>query len=325
MTTKGYITNSGFECGNGFAKVCLARQPGEKPRVAKVVAAYSLKRPPGLINSKSGLENDPRAFALWVDGDALWFGSDVLGGQVIRELDENKYNPDHIALLFRAALYQWGKQHKVDLADLGKLNVVCSMPPGSYKDRGLNRKASLAYQRAFNRRQSHLKIKDERGAVQVITQYGGLAREAVGYMTGATAADLTLTVDIGYGTVIYVLFNGRPEPIQMKTDNSGLLHAYLEINGVAPNLAELNVLREKGNLPDEVKMHFNAIKNRVQSFKRAYVDHTLRKITFIGGGASLMTARIKASFRQMAPEVVFKDEYVNVRSNWALAEGQHAD
>ncbi len=311
------IIPCGLDFGNDRIKVWLQGKGASLP------CAYGRKEPPQRT-LPSGVFAELQAFPLLIGDKKIWFGLDVLGGQAIREMDEGKYDADHISVLFRAVLYKWGKAHNVDLASLGTLNVWASMPPGVYADRGKKALALKAYQVAFNRRQSHLQIRDGKTAKQVVTQFGGLQREAVSTVGKKTKDKTVLVVDIGGGTIEYVMYNGGAEPIFAKTDNSGMLHAFEQVNPLNPGLAELEYLSNKSKgLPEPVKIHFNTIKNRILMIKRR-IPLDVDKIEFIGGGAEMMTPPIKATFKKLAPSVVIKRgaEYENARANWRAAGGE---
>jgi hypothetical protein len=308
----------GLDLGNGWVNICIMG------KVAKLPAAYAFQRPTGQI-LPSGLEAKSKAFLLIVGASELWFGLDVLSGPTISELDDTKYDPDHISILFRAALYAWSKRHKMDLGKLSRLGVVASMPPGAFADRQLNKRAERAYKLAFNRGQSHVQIRDGHESIQIVTQFSGLQRESIGAIASIARPNaLILIVDIGFGTVDYALFNGGSEPILSKSDNIGLAHAYEQINPANPALAELMVLRSKKTLPNEIKVHFNGIKNRVVMIRRK-LRQPIEKIAIIGGGAPLMTSPIRATFGQLTNQLVVKDEYENARANWLAAGGSDAN
>ncbi len=311
------IIPCGLDFGNSWVKLCLLG------KVAKVPQAYSLNKKPSPQMLPNGLEaNKLKAFPLLIGKSLVWFGQDVLSKPVIREMDDTKYNPEHITILFRAILYHWGITHNVDLATLGKLNIVASMPPGAYADRAKNSQAVKAYKKAFTRGKSHLQIRGPTKTSQVVTRFGGLQREAVSTVGAVSRAKtLTLIIDLGYGTNDYALFNGGSEPIFAKTDNGGLAYAYEEINPVNPAMAELAVLNNKKNLPSEILTHFSQIKNRVVMLRRK-LPQDIEKIVMVGGGAALMTAPIKADFSRLAKRVVVKDEYENARANWRAAGGE---
>ena len=312
------ITPVGFDFGNTSAKVCI------RDKFAKIPSRVGYERPLGAISTKTGLELKAAAFSLVFNSDDMfWFGQDVLGASGIQKLDMSKYDADHISILFRAVLYQWGRIHKIDLATLGKLNVVASMPPGLFQKPAQNKVATTAFKKCFNRGQSHVKIRDGRQSVQIVTKFGGLLQEAVAW--GSTVprhGKMILTVDLGGGTNDYALFNGRPLPVKTWTDNAGLLHAYSAIDPTNPAQVELNILRNKNEgLPDQVRAYYNKVKRRVQMISRA-LPKPIDQLYIVGGGATLMTARIKGHFTKLAPEVIFKNEYANAEANWRHAGGE---
>lgn len=313
-------TAVGLDFGNHDINVCI------NGLVAKLVARIAFECPPGQISEKTGQELKPKAFKLLLkDNKPFWFGPDTLSAPAIQKLDMAKYDADHISVLTRAVLYQWSKQHRQNLAALGKLNIVASMPPGLFKDPTNNKKATSAFKRAFNRGQSHVKIRDGRQSTQIVTLFGGLQREAVAFSQGLPhRGEMVLTVDLGGGTNVYALFNGSTEPIKPTplTDNAGLLHAYTAIDPLDPGGAELKVMRNrKKGLPHQLLTYYNEVERRIQMIILR-LPYPVVVIYFIGGGAALMTPAIKETFKALAPKVIFKDEYENCRANWGAAGGK---
>lgn len=317
MDQKHY-TPVGWDMGNGWWKLCCLGLVDKGP------AAYAFQEPPADI-LPSGKSAKLKAFSLQVTGRTLWFGLDILGGPVIQELDDTKYDPNHIAILFRSALYAWSTRHKIDLSTFGKLNIVSSMPPGAFADRAQHKQAERAYKAAFNRGQSHLKV----NGVQVITQFGGLQRECVSVIGSIIRAKTsTLLVDIGYGTDDFALYNGDPEPIFSKSLNTGLAHAFAQVDPANPAGAELRVLRNKQSLPPPILTHYSEIKRRIVMIRRAFAQSCpIEKIEIIGGGAELMTPPVRTMFLSLAPKVAIAKgaEYKNVRANWLAAGGKDED
>jgi hypothetical protein len=315
------IVPVGLDFGNKWLKLCIAING--KLRLTNLPAAYAIQRPSRQILPSSGKEvNRLQAFSLPVGDTVLWFGVDILGGPVFQKLDDTKYDPKHISILFKAGLYAWSQKHKVDLASLGKLNVVASMPPGAFADGKSRKLAEAAYRKAFNRGKSHLQI----DGAQVVTQFGGLQREAVGVIGSIVRAKTTtLIVDIGSGTVDYVLYNGGLSPIWAKSANVGLAHAYADINPANPNQAELDAFRNKKVLHPRIKLHFSDIEQRIVMIRRGMeTTEPVEKIVFIGGGAASMTLPIQLEFKKLAPSVVIKKaaEYQNAIENWRAAGGK---
>jgi hypothetical protein len=330
MTT---VTFAGVDMGNNWTNVCVSWPGCKEGLVAKIPSRYSYNCPPGQINT-SGQLGKPQAFPLVFSQDngndlPLWFGQDTLAIPAIQKLDDMKYDAAHISVLFRAALYQWEQthkgRHKVDLAALGKMIVVVSMPPGLFKDQKIFSKATDAYEKAFNgkSKQSHQKIRGPKRTVQIVTQFGGLQQEAVAWGADIPRRDeWILVVDLGGGTDDYALYNGSPKPRETKTSNTGLLHVYAQINPVDPGAAELEILRnKKGELPKPLLTYYNEVERRIQLFTRR-LPVEVSRIYVIGGGAALMPAHIQRIIKQLAPRVVIKDEYANCRANWNTARGK---
>lgn len=310
----------GFDFGNKWLNLCIA--VGGKLRLAKLPTAYAVQRPERQILPSGKEASKLQAFSLPVGDTALWFDVDILSGPTYQKLDDTKYDPKHISILFKAGLYAWSQKHKIDLASLGKLNVMTSMPPGAFANGRLRRLAELAYKKAFNRGQSHFQI----DGAQVVTRFAGLQREAVGVI-GSIIREKTTTliVDIGSGTIDYVLYNGGSEPIWAKSTNVGLVHAYADINPSNPGQAELDALRNKKVLHPRIKVHFSDIEQRIVMIRRSMeTTQPVEKIVFIGGGSAAMTQPIQAEFKKLAPSVIIKKdaEYQNAIENWRAAGGR---
>jgi hypothetical protein len=314
-------TPVGFDLGNTATKIYI------DSKVAKIPSRVAFERPSGQISGKTGQELKAKAFPLlFTQGDKTvkrWFGQDVLGVGSVQKLDMAKYDPGHITVLFRAALYQWGRIHRVDLASLGKLNIVASMPPGLFKDQQKNRLALAAFRKAFNRGQSHLKIRDEKTSVQIVTHFQGLVREAVAFGQDVPRqGEFVLIVDIGGFTNDFALYNGSAEPLRTWTDNNGLLAAYTDIDPLNPAQAELKILRtKKSGLPHQLTTFYNEVERRVQIIALR-LPNPITKLYVIGGGSALMTPAIKATFTPLADKVIFKNEYANSEANWRKAGGK---
>lgn len=326
------LTAAGLDLGNTWTNVCVSWPGCPDGLVAKIPSRYAYEQPLGQINASGQLG---KAQAFWLrfiqeNGSdlRLWFGQDTLAIPSIQKLDELKYDAAHISVLFRAVLYQWFLTHraryKVNLGDLGRLNVVVSMPPGLYQDARIFNKAKKAYEFAFNgkSKQSHQKIRGEQ-PVQIVTQFGSLEQEAVAWgQNKPRRGEWVLTVDLGGGTDDYALFNGSDKPRETKTSNTGLLHIFQQINPVDPGLAELEILRnKKGPLPPPLLTHYNEVERRIQLFTRR-LPVEVSRIYIIGGGAALMPASAQKSIKQLASGVSISDEYATCRANWLKAGGK---
>lgn len=314
------ITDVGLDLGNTCVKLCI--EIDGKLLCISIPSLYAFDKP--VIVGKSGQEIKAKVFSLLfklsedADDTVLWFGQDVLASQnTIHKLKEAKYNPSHISFLFRAVLYAWSKKYKVDIASLGKLNIVASMPPGLYQKSNLRTQAEKAYGDAFNRGQSHVKIRDGKDTVQIVSQFQSLVREAVIFGKDIPRKNEgVLVYDMGGETNDLALFNGSIEPVWSKSLHTGLLHTFTAIDPANPGMAELKVLNGKNNLPVALISHYNQAENTILLVKSHF---RIDKLYLIGGGVSLMSKLVRSSFTNLAKKVVFKDEYATVRANWKEA------
>jgi hypothetical protein len=254
------------------------------------------------------------------DDQVLWFGQDVLGLTNIRELDSLKYNPKHIMILFKAILYHWSQQHRIDIESLGKLCIVASMPPNLYANKTLHNKALSAYSKAFNTTKPiYLRTSDT--THRIATKFVALKREAISYIevNQSRLPGYTLLIDLGYGTIDSGLFkNGCATPLTINTQNNGLIHAYAEIDSINPDAIELNIMR--GNSIQQIKPYLSNVKNSIIRVHRLLQSEGgLSNLILIGGATRLMDSNYKKSLRDIAPNLIVKDEFENARSNLKFA------
>lgn len=308
-----------LDFGNGFEKICIDY------KVSKIPSAYSLTKPEGAVSGKTGARLKPKTFSLTIEDSVLWFGLDVLGTATIRELDAAKYDPRHIRVLFAAVLVKWLKQHGLNPDILNRLKIVCSMPPQEYQDSQARAFAEKAYKAAFTPRQSPWFIRSNHfDTFRLRTVYGGLMPETISYMRTnrhIKTAGFIVLVDIGYGTVDYVIYNGQnlAKPLLVSSQNNGLIQLFTEMNDVDFNRAELALLRHEETLV-RANVHLNQIKNKLTTITRTLAKRTDQvNIVFLGGGCKLMTKEFKANVKRIFGNVLFKDEFENVRNNYQLA------
>ncbi len=313
------IKPCGLDLGNGFVKICI------DGKVSKIPAAYSLTKPDGAISGKTGTRLKAKTFNLTIEDSVLWFGLDVLGTATIRELDAAKYDPRHIRVLFAAVLVKWLKQHGVSSADLDRLKITCSMPPQIYQDPQARAIAEKANRAAFTPRQAPWFVRGNHfDTFRLQTSYGNLIPEAISYMRtngNTTTTGFTVLVDIGYGTVDYVIYSAQNliTPLIVNSQNNGLIQLFAEMNNVDFNRAELALLRHEEPLA-RVNVHLNQIKNKLTTITRTLAKRTDQvNIVFLGGGCKLMTKEFKANVKRTFGNVRFKDEFENVRNNYQLA------
>jgi hypothetical protein len=302
----------GLDLGNRRTKIHLL---GKSASIPSVIGFD----PPVVLGKK------PVAFSLLFNIDdtdyELWFGRDTLACEEPRQgLHQVKYNISYIQQLFQGALYYWSKKHSYDIARLGKLNIVTSMPPGLfYNDQKMANKAKNAYKKAFSTGQSHMKIRPAKGeAIQIVTQFAGLQPEAALFgRSTLRKGKLILVIDLGGGTTDVVLFNGTAEPAFVKTYYNGLVRAY-KTNPIDPQKIELKVLTNKKYWPSSLVAYYDAILNFIVQLI-VEMQKGPDVIYIIGGGADLMPPSIQSQFKQLAKDVYIKGQYVNAIANWKEA------
>lgn len=309
----------GLDLGNRRTKIHLLGKSSSVPSV------IGFDKP--VVLGKNETEIKAKAFSLFFRVDnrdhELYFGRDVLASQsILQEIDDSKYSKSYIQRLFQAVLYEWSLIHKQDLSQLGKLNIVTSMPPGQYQKNDIRRKAEKAYRSAFNTGQSHMKIRPAQGeSIQVVTQFDSLVKEASLYGQDIPRSNqLVLVVDLGGGTTDFVLFNGSSRPIDSRSVNNGLFHVYQKIDMINPQKVELRIMSDKGYWPNQLISYYNSTRLMINAIIRA-LPKSPDRIDIIGGGAGLMPSQIQSQFKQLAKSVYIKDQYVNAIANWRKAKG----
>jgi hypothetical protein len=315
------ITNIGLDGGNRRWKIAI--EIDGKILRASIPAQYAFDEP---VILKSGQERKTDAFSLLFHTGAnvnfLHFGNDTLASEnIIAEIDQAKYSKLYIQRMFQAVLYQWSLKHKIPISSLGKLNIVASIPPGSYQKITLRKQAEKAYRSAFNTGQSHMKIRPAKGeAIQIVTRFHSLVREAVVWGSDIPRrGELVLVFDFGGGTDDIVLFNGSSEPIDSKSYKTGLIHTYHKINPATSPQVELRILRDKSYVPPALLSYFNQKKLMVQMALRSLPEPLNKKVYLIGGGAELISRQktIKTGFAKLMPakKLIIKDQYANAEAN----------
>lgn len=324
-------TPVGLDLGNNWTDVCVSWPGYPDGLVAKIPSRYANKKPPGPLN-KSGQRGKPQAFEMMLtrkDGSifSLWLGQDTLAIPSIQKQDAQKYNAAHIQILAKGVLAQWELTHKrrgVDLAQLDRLNIVASMPPALFEDAPTFTRANRSYSDAFNKSaQSHPKIqRPGMPTVQIVARFDHLAQEAVAFCEDTPRdGEWVLVIDLGGGTRDWAIFNGSKTAKRKGSKNNGLMDAYEQIDELNPALAELEVLRNKKQHWPELVTWYSDVELGIQRMIRAF-RYPINRLYIIGGGASLMPESVKSSIKELAPKVIFKDEYATCRANWLEAGGK---
>jgi hypothetical protein len=235
MTLK--LIPAGLDLGNGWIKIVI------DGKASKIPNWSTEKEPKGALNEKTMLTAKPMAFLLEINGQSRWFGQDTLSLSGSYEMDQDKLKPDYIRMMFKAVLFRWFDQHRVEpewLSDK-RLNIICGMPPELYQDRQDRNKAEKVYKPVFSQNKSdYIKQQSNKPAIPFFTTFGGLKPETLAWATvNSLKPGYTLLVDLGYGTSdLCLLKKGYNGPVSTVTLNNGLLHSHHESNPERPWEAE---------------------------------------------------------------------------------------
>jgi hypothetical protein len=310
---------TGLDLGNGYDKVVI--KIGEVQdeegvthitRASKIPNWSTEDEPKGKLNEKTMLTAKPVAFPLEISGQVRWFGQDTLSLSGYQEIDQDKLKPDYIRMMFKAVLFRWLNQHRIETKWLSdkRLNVVCGMPPELYQDRQYRSKAEKVYEFVFDQnKRDYIKQPDKPG-IPFFTAFGGLKPETLVWATvNGLKTGYTLLVDLGYGTSdLCLLKKGHSGPVSTVTLNNGLLHSHHETNPVRPWEAELNVMR--GNLPAN---YANITKAKIRQVARQI---NLTQLVIFGGGIHLLdktTLKDIQTYAQIVSLGKGNDEFSNAR------------
>ncbi len=296
-------TPCGLDFGNGWIKIAL------DGKASKVPNWFIESEPKGQL-TKNMITSVPKAFPLMTPNGLRYFGQDTLSQSGHQKIDADKYRLDYINLLFRAVLWHWVNQHRVNpewLSDK-RLNIVCGMPPEQYQDRSDQSKALKAYKPTFNeQRPQYIKIPDK-PSVPFFTSFEGLSPETIGWRSTNTV-DLgwTLICDLGFGTSDIVLFTSEKElPFDTKSLPNGLMHSHDKTNSTMPWLPELDTMRKTSN-PD---LYVSVTKGKIAKVARQI---NLARLVVFGGGIRLFSKDDIASLKTYATHYTQGDEFTNVR------------
>jgi len=303
----------GLDLGNGWPKIVLDNKASKIPNWS------TGNEPKGQLNAKTMIAAKPIAFPLEIDNVVRWFGQDTLSLPGYQEIDQDKLKPDYIRMMFKAVLYRWLDQHRINsewLADK-RLNVVCGMPPELYQDRQARNKAERVYRHVFDeKRPQYIKVPDK-PTIAYFSAFSGLKPETLVWRAvNKQKLGFTLLVDLGYGTSDFCLLDKDTElPIKTVSLNNGLLHSHNENNPITPWLAELETMR--GNEPAN---YANITKSKIRQVARQI---KLAQLVVFGGGVHLLDSETLKDLKSYASMVSLGrgyDEFSNARWFEALAK-----
>ncbi len=315
MTLKMIAT--GYDHGNGGGKICIDGMVGQ------TINGYSDTMPRGEVSSKTLLTGKPLAFGLEIDGKNLYFGQDILSGQMYKLRDRRKYKPDYLMIIFKATLYAWLQQPKTDAAILEncRLKIIAGIPPEMYQDRSYRSMAEKAYEAVFDHNKpSYIKPLNQ-PAIPFFTSWGGLKPETLSVLSlRKLQPGYTLFYDIGYGTLDTAYWHyGQDKPKQVKSIKNGLLHAYGEMNTTNSYMAELEVIR-KDNRPD---MYLNKIEGKIGEVLRLLQNFNEPiSLCIFGGGARLLSKETIKDFENEVDSLWIGDEYTTARAFEKIGKGE---
>jgi hypothetical protein len=306
----------GLDLGNGWPKLVIKIGEDEEgnalTRASKIPNWSTENQPKGRLNEKKMLAARPIAFPLKIKDDIRWFGQDTLSLSGSYEMDQDKLKPDYIRMMFKAVLFRWLSQHRIEpkwLSDK-RLNIVCGMPPELYQDRQARNKAEDAYRFVFDQNKPDYIKQPDKPGIPFFTAFGGLKPETLAWRAAnKMRPGYTLLVDLGYGTSdLCLLHSDYAVPISTITLNNGLLHSHHENNPIRPWEAELATMR--GVLPAN---YANIAKAKIRQVARQI---NLAQLVVFGGGARLLDAETIKDLRGYAPNVSLGkgyDEFSNAR------------
>jgi hypothetical protein len=304
---------SGLDLGNGWPKCDV------DGKASKVPNWSAEKEPKGRLNEKTLLTAKPAAFPLEIDGQVRWFGQDTLSLPGYQEIDQDKLKPKYIKMMFKAVLFRWLNQHRVEAEWLSgvRLNVVCGMPPELYQDRQARSKAEKVYRHVFNQNKPDYIKQPGKPGIAFFTAFCGLKPETLVWRAvNKTRPGFTLLVDLGYGTSDLCLLHSDSElPVSTATLNNGLLHSHHETNPVRPWEAELAVMR--GGVPAN---YANTAKAKIRQVARQI---SLSQLVVFGGGVQLLDAETVKDLKTYAATVSIGrgyDEFSNARWFGAISK-----
>jgi hypothetical protein len=307
------LISAGLDLGNGWPKLVVNNKASKIPN-------WSIENAPkGALNSKTMLTAKPMAFPLEIGGQVRWFGQDTLSLSGHQEIDQDKLKPEYIRTMFKAVLWRWLNQHRVEPEWLSgkRLNIVCGMPPELYQDRQARSKAEKVYRHVFNQNKPDYIKKPTEPAIAFFTAFGSLKPETLVWAAvNHLKPGYTLLIDLGYGTSdLCLLKKGYNGPVSTVTLNNGLLHSHHETNPIRPWEAELNVMR--GILPIN---YANITKAKIRQVARQI---NLAQLVVFGGGARLLDTETVKDLRSYARVVSIGkgyDEFSNARWFEAIAK-----
>ncbi len=320
MTLK--LISVGWDHGNGLSKLSL------NGMVTKIPNGYSNKMPQGEVSNKTLLAGKPIAFGLEIDGNNLYFGQDILSGDVFKLIDRRKYKPEYLMTIFKAALYAWLQQPKTDSSILEnhRLKITAGIPPEMYQDKSYRIMAEKAYKAIFGHNKPNYIKPKGLPAIPFFTSFGeteksGLKPETLSVLAlRKLQSGYTLFIDMGYGTFDYAYWhNGQDQPKGVKSIKNGLLHAYGEMNMINPHHAELEVMR-KDSRPD---MYLNRVELKIMEVLRALQNFKEPiSLCIFGGGVKLLSKGTIKDFSNEVSNLWIGDEYTTARAFERIGKGE---
>ena len=306
-----------FDLGNGQAKLVI------EDKAAKIPSAYALEEPQGQLSTKTGARLKPKAFNATVGQQSYWFGQDVLNGDCFKGVGNAKLLPQYIHTIFTGALLAWCSQHKVNpkaAFDNKVLAISVLMPPELYQDASTRKAHQKAFGEAFKHRIGVHVQTDKHPTFQLMTRLERIAPETLIYYHAlkVKAAKYIVVIDAGYGTLDIAIYRiGTDQPIATKSLNKGVLHGIK--SDLSINALECELIAGKDL--QRLDSYFNQVLLFVQQLTRS-IDGPTTEYHLIGGAVNLMTNEAREMFKLGLNNLIFGDEYSNVRALANLKAGE---
>lgn len=307
-------TTISIDNGNGQEKGAMYLPGQKKPYTWKIPNGYTFSEPEGGLNQDSLTNMAAQTFYLETDKGRIYFGSDILRTRITRRINDQKYKPEYMTLMFSALMAQLVRsKKKLDFESLGVITVNAGMPSKPYQDKRTRDATKRAYQKVFGKKSAPWYVKGEGfNTFRLTTRFGELYPEAttVAATVDARGFDLVLVGDIGFGTndwVIYCPKTGRV--LSVGTLDNGLRSFFYENSITTQYKTELDYVTGYGD-SNLIKDYFQIIWDNLYAATMAYKPAKIKPVLI--GGTKLIPSDMKSELKSDYKGLTFGDEFNNV-------------